>query len=97
MAFKPQLFDPQFKALTTDDVLDALPAEPVSHVTRLVSGSELHIPIDNNSDDTESIIEFFLNKEWHEIPPHIQQASLDFIQSKNGGFKQLDGIALVEV
>lgn len=96
MAFKPQLFNTTFKALTIDDVLDSLPNEPKLRVTRQTAASELKIPFKDDLADTESIIEFFLNKEWHEMPSSIRQASLEFIESKEGTFRQLDGIALVE-
>lgn len=96
MAFKPLLFDASFKALTIDDVLDVLPKEPALRVTKQSAAAELKIPIEENLDDTISIIEFFLNKEWGDMPPSIQQSSLAFIKDKEGLLKQLDGIAVVE-
>lgn len=96
MAFKPLLFDASFKALIIDDVLDNLPKEPALRVVKQSAASELKIPVRENLDDTISIIEFFLNKEWDDVPPSIQQSSLQFIKDRGGIFKQLDGIAVVE-
>lgn len=95
MAFKPLLFDALFKALTIDDVLSALPKKAL-RIVRHSAAAELRIPVEENIDDTISIIEFFLNKEWSDIPPSVQQSSLKFIKDKKGVFKQLDGIAVVE-
>lgn len=95
MKFKPRLFDASFKALVIDDVLEALPENKNLHIERLSSPSELHFPTKSNMDDTISIIEFYLNKEWADIPSRIRQASLDFIKERSNVFKQVDGIALV--
>lgn len=94
MAFKPSLFDASFKALIIDDVLDALPDESL-HIERLSSFSKLHIPFKTSMEDTISIVEFYLNKEWADIPLHIQQSSLDFIKKRKNVFKQVDGIAII--
>jgi len=96
MAFKPLLFDASFRALTIDDVLAVLPKEPTLHVEKQLASSELHIPIETDPEDTVSIIEFYLNKEWQDIPWRIQESSLEFIRKKNGVFKQVDGIAVVK-
>lgn len=96
MAFKPLLFDASFKALTIDDVLEVLPNQPVLRVEKQLVSSELHIPIESDLEDTVSIIEFYLNKEWRDIPADIKQSAMKFIRDKKGVFKQLDGIALVE-
>jgi cyclopropane fatty-acyl-phospholipid synthase-like methyltransferase len=96
MAFKPQLFDASFKALTIDDVLEALPKDIALHIAKVSAASELRIPIDDDLEDAVSIMEFYLNKEWDEIPEQIQQAAIEFIKAKNGTFKQLDGIAVVQ-
>lgn len=95
MEFKPSLFDASFKALVIDDVLDALPENKSLHIERLSSFSKLHIPFKTSMEDTISIVEFYLNKEWADIPSHIQQASLDFIGKRKGIFKQVDGIAVI--
>lgn len=97
MAFKPLLFDSTFQAFTIDDVLAALPKDQVLHIDRQTASSELDIPIEKSLEDTISIIEFYLNKEWDDIPHNIQESSLDFIKKRNGIFKQLDGIALITV
>jgi len=97
MAFKPQLFDnPSFKALTLDDVLDVLPRDGSIRITKRLSESALQLPMKESREDTISIIEFYLNKEWDEIPPELQQAAFGFIEEKGSRFKQLDGIAVVE-
>lgn len=95
MAFKPLLFDASFQALTIDDVLDVLPEEAKSNITRHHADSELRIPYVENHEDTVAIIEFYLNKRWTEIPEQIRQDALQFIADRNGVFKQRDGIAVV--
>lgn len=93
IAFKPLLFNnPAFKALTTDDVLKALP-EGVMY-TKYFAESELKIPLDNPQ-DTIAIIEFYLNKPWDEIPKDMQHDIQQFIKSKRGLFKQIDSIAVI--
>jgi SAM-dependent methyltransferase len=96
MAFKPQLFDKSFKALTINDVLGDLPKDPQPQVTRHTAASELKIPFQENMEDTISIIEFYLNKPWGEIPESIREGALTFIKEKGGIFKQLDGIAVIK-
>lgn len=96
MAFKPLLFDGSFKALTIGDVLDALPDKLKLSITKRAAISELSIPAEKSFDDTVSIVEFFLNKEWEEIPSSVQQSALNFIKAKKNVFKQIDGIAIVE-
>lgn len=95
MAFKPLLFTPSFKALTIDDVIDVLPKQGDLRVTKRLAASELHIPFEDNLDDTISIIEFFLNKEWADIPEQIQRSSLEFIKKRRGIFKQIDAIVAI--
>ncbi|HTE57322.1 MAG TPA: class I SAM-dependent methyltransferase [Verrucomicrobiae bacterium] len=96
MKFKPLLSDKSFSAMTIDDVVSALPNINKLRITRHVSESELKIPIDSNPEDTESIVEFYLNKQWPDIPVVIQQAALGFIRSKHGLIQQLDCIAVIE-
>ena len=95
MAIMPLLFSDSFKAITIDDVIEALPKEQKLSVKRKYSYSNLQIPLDTSFEDVVSIIEFYLNKQWAEIPAHIQQISLEFIKKKSGIFKQVDGIAIV--
>lgn len=96
MAFKPLLSSAAFKALTIEDIMDSLPTELELGITRQTAASELTIPFKDNAADTQSIIEFLLNKKWDKIPPSVRQSALDFLKRKNGVLKQLDGIALVE-
>lgn len=96
MAFKPLLFAKDFKALTIADVLQELQKKQNLQTSQLVSESELNIPVDTNAEDTVSIIEFYLNKSWSDIPKEIQQDALEFIRSKHGTFKQLDNIAIIK-
>lgn len=96
MAFKPILFDKSFKALTIDDVLDALPKNENVKTTKHSVASELKIPAEQNMNDTIAIIEFYLNKQWEEMPKSIQQEALGFIKNRENTFKQLDCIAVVE-
>jgi cyclopropane fatty-acyl-phospholipid synthase-like methyltransferase len=94
MAFKPLLFSDSFKALTIDDVIDVLPGKQDLKVARQSAASELHFPIGNQR-DTVAIIEFYLNKQWQEIPATIQQSVLGFIKQRRNTFQQMDGIAVV--
>jgi SAM-dependent methyltransferase len=96
MEFKSRLSNKPFSAMTIDDVLSALPNVNRLKVTRHISESELKIPIDDNTEDTESIIEFYLSKQWPDIPTAIKQQALTFIRNKHGVFKQLDCIAVIE-
>jgi len=96
MAFKPLLFDASFKALTIDDVLDALPRDTDIKVTKHSVASELKVPFEQNMDDTIAIIEFYLNKQWQDMPAAIQQETLEFIRDRKGVFGQLDCIAAIE-
>lgn len=93
MEFKPLLFDVSFKALTIEDVLSELPISEKLKITRHTSLSELRVPLDQNMDDSVSIIEFYLNKQWIDIPASIQLDSLEFIRDRGGILKQRDGIA----
>jgi SAM-dependent methyltransferase len=96
MAFKPKLFDASFKALTIDDVLEVLPKDLTLHIAKVLAPSELKIPIDDKPEDAVLIIEFYLNKEWDEMPEEIQRAAIEFIKAKECVFKQLDAIAVVQ-
>ena len=95
MAFKPQLFGESFQALTINDVLDALPKGNQLQIAKYQAASELKIPFQENLDDTISIIEFYLDKPWSEMPQAIRDGALDFIKEKEGILKQLDGIAVI--
>ena len=92
--FKPLLFSSFTRALLLDDVLETLPGNV--EIEKYLAASELNIPYKSNEDDTISIIEFYLNKKWHDIPLSIQKNVLDFIEAHKGSFKQLDGIAVVK-
>lgn len=94
--FKPLLFGPQFEAVTLDTVLAALPRAKTLHITRHVTSRELQIPVDKNFEDAVMIIEFYLGKQWADIPESIQQQVLAFIKARKGIFRQLDGIAVIE-
>lgn len=96
MAFKPHLFTPDFKALTIDDVLDTLPNGSTLSVVKHPATSQLQIPYPKNMEDTISIIEFYLNKEWSDVPEAIQKDVFKFIRNKNGTFEQIDSIAVIE-
>jgi len=47
-------------------------------------------------EDTKSIIEFYLNKHWEEIPENIRKQALDFIKERKGIFEQVDGLAVIK-
>lgn len=95
MAFKPLIHDKNFKALVLDDVLAALPKQNKLKITRHTVFSELHIPFDNKK-DTISIIEFYLNEQWKNIPKSVQSTALKFIKEKDSIFQQVDGIAVIQ-
>jgi cyclopropane fatty-acyl-phospholipid synthase-like methyltransferase len=95
MTFMPQLSDTFSQSLTLDSVLEDLPEATDLSVQKQSSLSELHIPTHTSPEDTESIIEFYLDQEWAAIPASIQQAVLDFIEQKNNLFRQVDEIAVV--
>jgi SAM-dependent methyltransferase len=92
--FKPLLFSNFTRALLLDDVLESLPGDV--EIKKYIAASNLNIPYKDNKSDTISIIEFYLNKKWHDIPLPIQKNVLDFIDAHQGMFKQLDGIAVVK-
>lgn len=46
--------------------------------------------------DAIAIIEFYLNKQWKEVPESIRNEALEFIKDKKGMFKQRDCIAVIE-
>lgn len=96
MSFKPFLFGESFKALTIDDVLAALPKDPATEIRKHLAESELKIPFKESHEDAVSIIEFYLNKRWEEMPESIQQRVLEFIEDKYGVFKQRDCIAVIK-
>jgi cyclopropane fatty-acyl-phospholipid synthase-like methyltransferase len=95
MAFKPLLFNEDFQALTLQDVLAGLPESGLT-ISRHTAESELIIPVNKSAKDTISIIEFYLNKQWQEIPVAIRQDALTFIQNRNKVFAQRDGIAVIQ-
>lgn len=96
MAFKPLLFNKEFQAVTLNDVLDVVPDKSHLHISRHLAASRLRVPLDTNLEDTITIIEFYLNKRWQDIPKPIQQDALQFIKDRAGVFEQLDGIAVIK-
>jgi hypothetical protein len=94
-AFKPLLFDKEFKALVLDDVLTALPDPDKLHIDRHIVDATLRIPINENMEDTIAIIEFLLNKPWIDIPQDIQLSALQFIRDKEACFSLRDGVAVI--
>jgi SAM-dependent methyltransferase len=100
MKFKPLLFGKDFKAKTLDEALTIF--NKISdtvipfNIKKYKSLSRLTIPYEENMEDTKSIIEFYLNKHWEEIPQDVQVAALDFIKERKGIFKQIDGLAVIK-
>jgi SAM-dependent methyltransferase len=94
--FKPLLYGGDFKALTLGAVLSVMPDSNNFKITRHIVTSELKIPLHNNKHDMESIIEFYLDKPWQQIPEEVKQNALDYIAERNGIFHQKDGIAVIE-
>lgn len=100
MEFKPLLFGENFKAKTLDEALITFnkisdTVTPLD-IKKYKSLSRLTIPYEGNIDDTQSIIEFYLNKHWEEIPQNIQSEVLAFIKERKGIFDQVDGIAVIK-
>lgn len=93
--FKPILFDRGFTPKILDETIPIFEELARIHKLKLLrhqSISNLDIPINTNMEDTRSIVEFFLNMHWEDIPANIQNDALEFIRQKNGRFKQIDGI-----
>ena len=98
--FKPVLFGEKFKAKTLDEAIKIF-KEISNKDARLIikeydSLSKLKIPYKSNMEDAISIIEFYLNKHWEDIPKKIQNEVTDFIKEKHGVFKQVDGLAVIK-
>lgn len=92
MKFKPLLFNEAFQASTIDDLLADLPSN-IDVIKEAVS-SQLTIP-ENNEADFESIVEFYLNKNWKDIQPNIQQEIRQYASDKHFQLKLTDGIGVV--
>lgn len=93
--FKPILFNKDFTPKILDETIPVFKKLAQVHKLTLIrhqSVSYLDIPINKNMRDTQSIIEFFLNMHWEDIPANIQIAALEFIRQKKCRFKQIDGI-----
>jgi len=96
--FKPMLLNKGFTPKILDQampVFEKIAREQNLCVHRYESQSYLNIPFEENVADTKSIVEFFLNMDWNDIPAHIQTESLEFIKRKKGIFRQVDGIIVV--
>jgi len=98
--FKAELLkDKSYQSLTIDDAIETFnelaKIKPL-RISTFIANSELHLPIAYNMEDAISIIEFFLNKDWEEIPQDIRKAVLSFVSKKNGVFHLTDCIALIE-
>lgn len=92
--FKPVLLGKGVRVVLNKDVLAALPRKTtVSHYR---AESQLTVPLDDSLEDTIAIVEFFINKEWSEIPEQIQRDITDFISSKQSIMRQIDDLAVVE-
>ena len=96
--FKRKLFDPSFKAKTSYQVAKALKQISDNKIPLTIekynSRSRLNVPITNKK-DTITLIGFYLNKPWSEIPPTIKQGVLKYFERKEGVLKQLDEIFVV--
>ena len=99
MKFKPLLFGKKFQAKILDEAIEVFKeiSDKYVHleIDKFESVSELRLPYKNNMKDTISIIEFYLNKYWGDIPSAIQKDVLKFIENRKGVFKQIDGLAVV--
>jgi len=97
--FKSHLLnDRNYKSLVIDDALKILRElkkyKPLK-IRVFKSDSKLYLPMDKNRKDTISIIEFFLNEKWGNIPKTIQKEIDIYIKRKKGIFRQTDGFVLV--
>lgn len=99
MSFKPRLFGEQFRVKILNEATDVFnqisKKEMPLKIERYESISELHIPYKKSRQDAISIIEFYLNKYWEEIPIKLQKEIMGYIAEKRGLFKQIDGLAVI--
>lgn len=96
MKFKPLLFSGDFKGLTLTRSLDFVrQIKPMPEIQTFQVEAMLEIPYKTDVDDTISIIEFFLNKTWEEIPTAVKAEVMEFIESKNGCLREIEGIAVI--
>lgn len=98
MEFKSKLFGESFQAQTLQgnlQIFQQLAQQIPIDITTYRAQATLEFPLDN-MDETQAIIEFFLNKRWQEIPEVIQEEALQFIQARNGVFQAIDGIASIK-
>lgn len=95
MTFKPLLFGSAFQSLLLKHILGVLPHAENLRITRYTVPSQLTIPLENRR-DTIAIIEFFLSKNWEEMPLSIQRSALAYVEKRSGVFNQLEGIAVIE-
>jgi SAM-dependent methyltransferase len=100
MRFKPHLFGDKFQAKILDEAVDVFrqiseKSTPLE-IERYESVSELQIPYKDNKQDTITIIEFYLNKYWNEIPKKLQKEIMEYIEEKDGVFRQVDGLAVIK-
>lgn len=96
--FKPVLEGEGYQSLTLDDaleVLNGLSSGAVFQVSAYSAPSVLTIPLRDNKKDEITLIEFFLNQKWREIPKYVRKDILEYIERKDGIFRLVDGFAIV--
>ncbi len=97
--FKPMIHNRNFVAKTLDQALETfqqISAKTPLEINTHQSVSQLNIPYEVNREDTEAIVEFYLQKPWKEITPIIQKQIQDYIRDKKGVFNQVDGLAVIK-
>ncbi|MEK7653453.1 MAG: methyltransferase domain-containing protein [Patescibacteria group bacterium] len=95
--FKSQLMGINYRSMTIDDAVETLSflAKSVPlNISMHTAKAELHVPYCDNIRDAISIVEFFLNKRWDEIPNNIREAIMSYIRQKNGVLKHIDCFAV---
>lgn len=99
MTFKPLLFEEKFQAKILDEALKSfkkISKEIPLDIEVFESESTLKVPLESNFADAVSIIEFYLNKKWDEIPNKVQNRIIEYIVKKKNVLYQKDGIALIK-
>jgi SAM-dependent methyltransferase len=97
--FKSRLEGVRFQSLTINDAVEILSGFRGGerlNISTFHASSTLGIPVITNTQDTETIVEFLLNRKWVTIPVSIRRDVLAYLHEKNGVLHLNDGLALVK-
>lgn len=96
--FKSRLMGRKYRSLTIDDaarVLRRIAKISPLRLSKFSAQATLRLPYPHNMPDVISVAEFFLNKNWEEIPENVRKDILTYFQRKKGVFRQIDGFLVV--